>query len=222
MPDADTARDSYALTATGQGEGYVTLVFSDGENPDLTPAGDPPVVQIIRVLPELYTGDLKVRLSTNPLDEQVTLRHSADFAARPQDYEFEWRYAPPTSTGTQPPTYTYSRVTPLGDSAVPTTQTWQFVRNPSVPRPAAAAYSTTDLTLATNLVLKDSNYDPAGGLPGVILKSNPDVNFAAGIPAELVFSANVDALTGFVVYVNGSAALVHGNGVASAACGLPE
>lgn len=215
MPDADSPRDSYALTATGQGEGYVTLVFSDGENPDLTPAGDPPVVQIIRVLPELYTGDLKVRLSTNPLDEKVTLRHSADFAARPQDYEFEWRYAPPTSSGTQPPTYTYSRVTPLGDSAVPTTQNWQFVRNPSVARPAAAAYSTTDLTLATNLVLKDSNYDPAGGLPGVILKSNPDVNFAAGIPAELVFSANVDALTGFVVYVNGSVALVHGNGVAT-------
>ena len=95
MVDSDTARDSYALTATGLGDGYVTLMFADGRDPDLTPVGDPPVMQIIKVIPQLYNGDLKVRLSSNPLDEQVTLRHSGDFAAQPENYEFEWRYASP-------------------------------------------------------------------------------------------------------------------------------
>ena len=33
------------------------------------------------------------------LDEQVSLRHSGDFAAAPENYEFEWRSAPPTATG---------------------------------------------------------------------------------------------------------------------------
>lgn len=213
MPDADTARDSYALTATGQGAGYVTLVFSDGEVPDLTPSGDPPVVQIIKVVPDLYTGDLKVRLSANPLDEKVTLRHSADFAAKPQGYEFEWRWAPPTSEGTQPPTYTYTRATYLGDSDP--RNKWRVVRNPAVALPAAVLYSDADLPLATNAVINDSDYARGSGLPGLVLKSTAGVDFSAQIPAEIVLSANVDDQTGFVVYVNGSVALVHGNGVAA-------
>ena len=215
MPDSDTARDSYALTATGQGVGYVTLLFSDGEVPTLTPAGDSPVMKIIKVLPELYKGDLKVRLSTNPLDEKVTLRHSGDFAARPEDYEFEWQWAPPTQEGTQPPTYTYTKKTYLGDPANSGSRAWKYVFNPAVPHPEASAYSLQTLALATSVIINNASHDPASGLPGLILKAADELNFASGIPAQMVFSADTDSLTGFALYVNGSVALVHGNGVAA-------
>ena len=81
IEDPDTAVDSYALSSTGGGSGYVTLVFGNGEA--FTDTGDPVVMQIIKVSPTLYPGDLKVLLSSNPLDEQVTLRHSGDYGAKP-------------------------------------------------------------------------------------------------------------------------------------------
>ena len=102
ITDPDTAVDSYALTATGKGTGYVTLVFENGEA--FTESGTPISMQIIKVDPTLYTGDLKVLLSSNPLDEQVTLRHSGDYAGHPELYEFQWRYGFPTN-GSSPPLY---------------------------------------------------------------------------------------------------------------------
>ena len=79
---AETAVDSYAITATGQGTGYVTMVFGNGNA--FTPEGDPVVVQVFKIADQLYVGDLKVVTSSNPLDEQVTLRHSGDFAGKPE------------------------------------------------------------------------------------------------------------------------------------------
>lgn len=93
ITDPDTAVDSYALSSTGDGSGYVTLVFGNGNV--FTDEGDPVSMQIIKVSPTLYPGDLKVLLSSNPLDEQVTLRHSGDYGARPENFEFEWRYTFP-------------------------------------------------------------------------------------------------------------------------------
>ena len=93
IENPDTAVDSYALSSTGGGTGYVTLVFGNGEA--FTDTGDPVVMQIIKVSSDLYTGDLKVLLSSNPLDEQVTLRHSGDYGAKPENFEFEWRYGFP-------------------------------------------------------------------------------------------------------------------------------
>ena len=90
ITDPDTAVDSYALSSTGLGTGYVTLVFNNGEA--FTDEGDPVDVQIIKVSPDLYKGDLKVQLSSNPLDEQVVLRHSGDYGGQPENFEFEWRY----------------------------------------------------------------------------------------------------------------------------------
>jgi hypothetical protein len=58
-------------------------------------------MQIIKVDPALYKGDLKVLAASNPLDEQVTLRHSGDYAGNPELYEFQWRYGFPTN-GTNP------------------------------------------------------------------------------------------------------------------------
>jgi hypothetical protein len=92
--DRDTAVDSYALSATGKGTGYVTLMFENGEA--FTDSGNTVAMQIIKVDPTLYKGDLKVLLASNPLDEQVTLRHSGDYAGHPELYEFQWRYGFPT------------------------------------------------------------------------------------------------------------------------------
>ena len=97
--DPDTAVDSYALTATGNGAGYVVLMLENGEA--FTDPGNPPAIRVLKVDPSLYTGDLKVLLASNPLDEQVTLRHSGDYAAKPELYEFQWRYGFPTG-GTNP------------------------------------------------------------------------------------------------------------------------
>jgi hypothetical protein len=97
--DPDTAVQSYALSATGNGTGYVVLMLENGEA--FTDPGNPPAMQVLKVDPSLYTGDLKVLLASNPLDEQVTLRHSGDYAAKPELYEFQWRYGFPTG-GTNP------------------------------------------------------------------------------------------------------------------------
>ncbi len=93
--DPDIPVDSYALSSTGSGTGYVTLVFGNGAV--FTDEADPVSMQIIKVSPTLYRGDLKVLLSSNPLDEQVTLRHSGDYGGRPENFEFAWRYAFPNN-----------------------------------------------------------------------------------------------------------------------------
>jgi len=213
LPDSDSARDSYALTATGQGEGYATLMFGDGRNPNLTPAGDPPVMQIIKVVPELYNGDLKVRLSSNPLDEQVSLRHSGDFAAVPENYEFEWRSAPPTANGTQPATYTYANTTYLGNSANAASRQWRYVQSPASSQLGLGDYSVDTLSLPTTVTIRKPGYDASSGLPGLMLRSQSAVNFTSGIPSNLTFSAALGDLDGFVLYINGSAAVVYSNGV---------
>ena len=86
--------DSYALSATGPGTGYVTLIVGNG-NGKLTPENEPVSVHIIKVTPTLYQGELKPIYAKNPLAEKVSLRHSADFAGEFKDYEFEWRKAYP-------------------------------------------------------------------------------------------------------------------------------
>ncbi len=133
ITNSDTAVDSYALTATGKADGYVTLLLGDGEA--FTPKGEPVSIKIIKVAPQLYTGDLKVLLSANPLDEQVTLRHSGDFAAKPEDYDFDWRYAPP-GDGVAPTTYTNTLQTYFGDGL---NATWQMIQNPSSASAAPSA-----------------------------------------------------------------------------------
>jgi len=113
--DPDTAVDSYALTATGNGNGYVVIMLENGEA--FTDPGNPPAMRILKVDPSLYTGDLKVLLASNPLDEQVTLRHSGDYAAKPELYEFQWRYGFPTD-GTNP------TITEININTASSTSTW--------------------------------------------------------------------------------------------------
>lgn len=282
----DTAVDSYALTALGKGAGYVTLVFGNGNA--FTPEGDPVQVQVIKVASRLYTGDLKVIQSSNPLDEQTTLRHSADFAANPADYEFDWRYT--SGWPSRPPVYRSYLTTKLGTGA-----TWQVYADPGAALPTANQYGTLasgrtvtlpytlnlrpaaksvntltptsigattttgsapDIVSATEVNLSStatiepgmvvtgdslsgsatvlkvvsgtqfslsqaptstaqlkfvtstySDEEAAAGFPGAVLKSTAGVDFTAGVPAKIIFSASVGGNDGFVLYVNGVAAL---------------
>jgi hypothetical protein len=112
ITDPDTAVAGYALSSTGGGTGYVTLVFGNGRA--FTDPGDPVQMQIIKVVPDLYPGDLKVLLSSNPLDEKVTLRHSGDYGGQPENFEFRYRYAFNDSSG-QAPILPLDNSTPISD-----------------------------------------------------------------------------------------------------------
>jgi hypothetical protein len=104
VPPDSLGFDSLALTAgDAQGTGYVTLVF--GNSTELSAPSEPIDLKVIKVTCPLYRGELKEIKHSNPLAEQLTLRHSGDFAGRPDDYEFEWRTLPPVDglPSTQPP-----------------------------------------------------------------------------------------------------------------------
>lgn len=199
ITDSDTAVDSYALTATGAGAGFVSMLFGNGEA--FTPEGEPVSVSILRIAPQLYTGDLKTLPASNPLDEQTTLRHSSDFAARPGDFEFEWRYAQPVD-GVQPATYTYDPVTTVG---APGADQWLLATNPTAALPAT--YPTSEYPFPRTLAIRDSAYDAASGHPATVAKAVAPLNFADSVPAQITFSADLGAHDGFILYVNGTAAL---------------
>ena len=112
VTDPDTAVDSYALSAAGGGEGWVVLVSGNGKA--FTPEGEPVSLHVIRVTAPLGRGELKVLQPANPLDEKLTLQQSLDYGAAEQDYEFQWRYAPPVD-GLPPVLYTFNRSLLLGD-----------------------------------------------------------------------------------------------------------
>ncbi|KPA16622.1 conserved hypothetical protein, secreted, partial [Candidatus Magnetomorum sp. HK-1] len=79
-------------------EGYITLV--ENNHPDL---GALPVsLHIIKIVKEKVRGALKTVYSDNVFDEKITLRHSADFGANPNDLIFQWWYR--EEDGTDKPT----------------------------------------------------------------------------------------------------------------------
>jgi Concanavalin A-like lectin/glucanases superfamily len=95
IPDDTTPFDSLALSTSGHGSGYVTLVFNNSTRHDMVDPSQVVSMAIIRVEPELFVGKLDTILSSNPLDKQVTLHYTADFAGEPERYAFEWEYAEP-------------------------------------------------------------------------------------------------------------------------------
>ncbi|MGZ0708682.1 hypothetical protein ACWPKO_10115 [Coraliomargarita sp. W4R53] len=197
--DSDTAVDSYALTATGAGSGFVSLLFGNGEA--FTPAGEPVSISILRVVPQLYTGDLKTLPASNPLDEQTTLHHSGDFAARPGDFEFDWRYAAPQD-GVQPATYTYTSVTTLGE---PGNDKWLLAVNPNSALPAS--YPATEYPFPRTIAVRDADYNASTGYPATVAKASTPLEFTGSVPSQITFSAELGSNDGFILYVNGTAAL---------------
>ncbi len=211
IEDPDTAVDSYAVTATGQGTGYVTMVFGNGKA--FTPTGDPVQVQVFKVNQQLYPGDLKIIMSSNPLDEQVTLRHSADFAGKPDDYEFDWRWS--TGEASAPATYSNVMIPRIGDAAatVPNNN-WTIVSDPGALTASDAQYTAAGsaLPLPRQLNVHPASYtlDESGaGDPSLILKSTTPVDFSSGVAGRIVFSASLGDLDGCVLYVNGVPALAY-------------
>lgn len=95
----NVAVDSYALSASGPGEGYVTVVEAGGSA--FTDPGEPVALHVMRVVPELYVGELKVIPAANPLSEQVTFQHSQDMGGRFDEFYYEWKIAAPVNG--QPP-----------------------------------------------------------------------------------------------------------------------
>ncbi len=105
--DDNMAVDSYALSATGPGDGYVTVLESGGRA--FTQPGDPVALHVLRVVPGLYPGELKVIPAGNPLSEQVTFQHSLDLAGRYDEYDYEWKIAAPVDGQPPAPDATMSR-----------------------------------------------------------------------------------------------------------------
>ena len=225
ITSAETAVDSYAITATGQGTGFVTMVFGNGSA--FTPDGDPVQVKVFKIANQLYPGDLKIITSSNPLDEQVTLRHSADYAGRPEDYEFDWRWS--TGEASAPATYASVMTTRIGDP-VASTQNWTIVRDPGSVTASAVQYAAAGAAVplprsenvhpvnyvldaqnqSTSTVIDATSYTDAeveAGNPAILLKSVSSVDFTSGVPGNIVFSATLGDYDGCVLYVNGRAAL---------------
>jgi hypothetical protein len=225
----NTAVDSYAITATGQGTGYVTMVFGNGL-PKSTPEGDPVQVKVFKVANQLYTGDLKVIQSSNPLDEQVTMRHSGDFAGKPEDYDFEWRWT--TGAASAPAIYTTVPKKIIGDPTGTPSNKWVVVRDPGAvlpseaqyPAPVAALpfpraenvhpvnYVLTAQNQPTTTVIEATSYtdaEIAAGYPSIVAKSTVGVDFSnvTVVPGNIVFSAKLGTADGCVLYVNGRVAL---------------
>ena len=87
-------RDSYALSATGPGSGYVTLLENSGTA--FTEPGDPVAMHIFKVGGEqLEKGELKIIAAENPLSELITFQHTSDLAGRSDEFEYEWKIAAP-------------------------------------------------------------------------------------------------------------------------------
>ena len=101
--DDDAAVDSYALTATGLGSGYVSLLAGDGLA--FTDVDDPVSILVIKVVDTWHQGEVKVILAPNPLAEKVTIQQVVDLAGKARDgdgmdpeaplYAFDWRLAAP-------------------------------------------------------------------------------------------------------------------------------
>lgn len=102
VTNSDTAVDSYAMAATGPGQGYITYVIANGRNPGY--AGDPVSVCIAHVAQPLYPGALVVANSANasPFSQLITFEHTDDLAGRTGNYIYDWRIEPPVN-GQPPP-----------------------------------------------------------------------------------------------------------------------
>jgi hypothetical protein len=85
-----------ALTARlTNGVGFVTLAFNNSTNRLQVPPGQPVGVKVIKVVPELYSGELEVLMPDDALAEQLSLRYSADLGGQAGQAEFQWRWVEP-------------------------------------------------------------------------------------------------------------------------------
>ena len=106
--------DSYAMSASGPGLGYVSYIIGNSGNPDH--ASEPVTVAIARVTAPLVTGQLIYQPDPNPLSEVISFQHTLDLAGKTSNYEYDWRIIPPVNglPPTSDPT-NWTRLTPVGN-----------------------------------------------------------------------------------------------------------
>ena len=93
--DDITPFDSLALSTDGRGAGYVTIAYNNSANDAMVDPSESIFLNIIKVEPELYQGRLDPILSDNPLDKQMNLKYTADFAGETGRWDFEWEFGNP-------------------------------------------------------------------------------------------------------------------------------
>jgi len=210
ITDDDTAVDSYAISAVGGGTGYVSVIVGNGEA--FTPEAEPVSVMIFKVDDPLYRGELKVVASANPLDEKLTLRHSGDFAGKPEDYEFAWITGQPVS-GLAPTLYNFAPVPVWTDS--PITSTWRLLNNPEAGYEVIRefGYDESELSPVTivnsSIVINDGEGTVETGdtLPHAVLRE--EFTLAGDAPLLLYASLVLNGNDGAVVYINGAEVATH-------------
>ena len=106
-----TPVDHYGLVASGEGSGYVTLIENDCTNTTMVSEGSTISMHVIKVVPELYAGDLAVIVDPlNKLSEQLTIAYTSPFGGAADDFEFEWRRIETQEDGSVPTNYPEWRV----------------------------------------------------------------------------------------------------------------
>lgn len=101
---SNTPYENMALTALGQGKGYVTLVMNNATDTDtgVSPS-DPITMTVLRVDTNMEVGVvIPLEDDYNTLSDQMTMLHSLDFAGTEQHFEYDWRWHSPNDDGTTP------------------------------------------------------------------------------------------------------------------------
>ena len=91
----DEPFDTIALTTTGKGAGYVTLVMNNSTNEEMVAKNEVVSMYVIKVVPELAKTYLHPIYSDNPLDQQINMKATSDFGGEPGNWEFQWKYCDP-------------------------------------------------------------------------------------------------------------------------------
>ena len=97
---AMTANANFLDPANTNMISYVTVA----ENNSDALGGAPVAMHVIKVdKNQRYRGSIETILSANAFDENITLRHTADFGGNADDLVFEWWYRPDDGTTALPP-----------------------------------------------------------------------------------------------------------------------
>lgn len=118
------ANTPYVNAALGalltNGVGYVTLAFNNSTNTLQVDPALPVSIQILQVIPQLYSGDLEVITPDDALAEQLSLHYGPDLAGQAAEADFQWRFVEPLG-GLIPSTNFLADWSPYGTDPSPGT-----------------------------------------------------------------------------------------------------
>jgi len=94
-PNSNYVHAALAARLTN-GVGFVTLACNNNNDAQQVPPALPVSLSVIKVVPELYSGELEVLLPDDALAEQLSLRYSADMAGKVGDAVCQGSWAVPS------------------------------------------------------------------------------------------------------------------------------